>query len=430
MGNGESNNVDQNAKPEDRNSTAYKDWVIKREMFYYVHPAPIRLFSLRGLINLGRCPRYPDDKKNIKYKNLTEKLRADNLIVFVSHLWLTREHPDDKNRKYSLIVKGLQETLVTFAPGFDQDSCYLWFDFGCINQNDCPTGELQELDRIIMSSDLLFTPHFDEEAVNDERRLPTEVTTLYHDYQHEKWNGSVKYSYLNRPWCRVEMMYGTHQPLFPLSLKKQRYFSAGFKALHELGRRPHILKVSEHSPMVLHPIVGALESEFNPLDVLSNLSDSTDEPKLKKLMDPVNLIKKKVLIGYEGEKNATGQPHGNGKQITPYGSIYEGEFKDGKRVGKGKTINTNGDAYEGDFEDDLFHGNGKYTFANGDVYEGELQQGKFHGKGKIIHKNGDIWEGDFQDDAPIKGKLTYLNGIIEEQEYRNNIRRYPQIIRN
>ena len=42
----------------------------------------------------------------------------------------------------------------------------------------------------------------------------------------------------------------------------------------------------------------------------------------------------------------------------PDGSIYEGDFHEGKR-----------------------HGTGKYTYPNGDTYEGEWHQGQKHGKG-------------------------------------------------
>ena len=77
------------------------------------------------------------------------------------------------------------------------------------------------------------------------------------------------------------------------------------------------------------------------------------------------------------------------KKIYDDGSVYEGDFVDGKRTGKGKYTYTSGSVYEGDFVDGNFTGKGKYTYANGDVYEGDFVDGNFT-KGIIYDNYGNI----------------------------------------
>ena len=38
-------------------------------------------------------------------------------------------------------------------------------------------------------------------------------------------------------------------------------------------------------------------------------------------------------------------------------------------------------------------GNGTLTFANGSLYNGQFENGKMHGEGKLMFANGDVYEG-------------------------------------
>lgn len=51
-------------------------------------------------------------------------------------------------------------------------------------------------------------------------------------------------------------------------------------------------------------------------------------------------------------------------------SIYEGEWKDGRKHGYGIYYYGEGDKYEGWWQNGCHHGRGKYTWENGDVYDG------------------------------------------------------------
>ena len=89
-----------------------------------------------------------------------------------------------------------------------------------------------------------------------------------------------------------------------------------------------------------------------------------------------------------------GKTSGRGRQIWrgSYGeSVYEGEYRDGKRHGRGTLTFASGARYEGEYRDGNRHGHGTYTFADGDSYEGPFRDDKAHGHG-IVMDNGSRYE--------------------------------------
>ena len=53
--------------------------------------------------------------------------------------------------------------------------------------------------------------------------------------------------------------------------------------------------------------------------------------------------------------------HGEGKFTSPDGTLYEGEWRSGKKHGQGKIRFSSGNAYEGQFENDVMHGQGVFN---------------------------------------------------------------------
>ena len=92
----------------------------------------------------------------------------------------------------------------------------------------------------------------------------------------------------------------------------------------------------------------------------------------------------------------------NGKRMYEYSdeSVYDGEWRNGKRNGQG-IYQSDETLYEGEWKDDIMNGKGKMTERNGDIYEGEFLDGKKHGKGTSITYDGRKYVGDF------------VNGVIE-----------------
>ena len=102
-----------------------------------------------------------------------------------------------------------------------------------------------------------------------------------------------------------------------------------------------------------------------------------------------------------------GHMHGKGTKHYADGSIYNGEWANGKRNGIGKLTWMSGKGtYYGQWKDDLKSGYGEAVFPNGGSYRGEWKDGQIHGYGIKTDANGTkicgIWqEGNLHKKIPI-----------------------------
>lgn len=71
--------------------------------------------------------------------------------------------------------------------------------------------------------------------------------------------------------------------------------------------------------------------------------------------------------------------HGQGVQMFPDGSKYEGVWHEGKMQGYGKLIQAGQGVYEGEFYQDRANGKGVFYYYTGDSYDGEWVDDKPHG---------------------------------------------------
>ena len=96
------------------------------------------------------------------------------------------------------------------------------------------------------------------------------------------------------------------------------------------------------------------------------------------------------------------------------GSIYEGEYSNGKRSGTGKLTKADGTvSHEGKWYDDKPQTKGSKQYPDG-LYTGELVDGKKHGQGKFEYSDGTYHEGYFVDDKfqDGKGTVNYADGSV------------------
>ena len=144
---------------------------------------PIRVIDFDLFKQRSEFPRYPENKDLCVDVRTID--RDDSFVVFISHCWLRgwpgadgydkRPHPDNASAdKFKLCVEGISKALNIYAPGAKK--CYLWLDFGCMDQDGNPAGELKQLDEIVRNADCIFTPIHGENK-NDGRP----VTNWYTD---------------------------------------------------------------------------------------------------------------------------------------------------------------------------------------------------------------------------------------------------------
>lgn len=87
-----------------------------------------------------------------------------------------------------------------------------------------------------------------------------------------------------------------------------------------------------------------------------------------------------VFEALDGELHFEGNlVHGLARCTWPSGSIYEGDYRKGRRHGVGRFTWASGEVYDGDFQEDMMHGMGRYKLVNGDLevslYEEDLPKG-------------------------------------------------------
>ncbi len=188
------------------------------------------------------------------------------------------------------------------------------------------------------------------------------------------------------------------------------------------------------NPIQLPPLQNSWFDDYNP--VKGKLTKESDRANIQRLLDDIAPRMKRVIAGYEGERNGAGKMHGrgvyryadggeykgeykhdkmHGRGVSRYanGSVYEGEYKHDKMHGRGVYRYGDGNMYEGEYKGDKMHGRGVYRFVNGDEYEGEFNDGKMHGQGVYRYANGNRYEGEFMDDSMNgRGVLIYANGYI------------------
>jgi hypothetical protein len=387
----------------------------------------IRLIKFDDFKSLGRFPRYPEDQSvTLTLDQITEEIYNTSLIVFVSHCWLRgwdgaegwdgRPHPDNaEGGKYHLCTEGIEKVMKIMAPGMED--CYIWVDYGCINQDGNPCGELKQLDKIIQICDCIFTPIFDKDP--NAWEFPKTIHNYYEDYKSSSWNGHAG-SYLGRGWCRIEMFYAVNIPVLEDKEERRQKFANGLAFHRNAGRRPHILYGSKESltkfrgaPKVLPPLQNSYFEQYHPEK--GNLTKDSDRETISKLIEELKPFMKTAKEGYEGEKSPKdGAYHGKGKYTYANGDIYTGQFQAGKMTGRGRFVFANGHIYDGEWKLNKKDGKGKFFYANGNMYVGEFKENKRHGHGRYVYASGDVYEGDYRMDL-MTGKGTYQYASTEDK---------------
>lgn len=423
--------------------------------------ASIRLLPFDQFQLCGFIPKFPDNQDlTVSASAITSELYEESLLIFISHRWIRPDksssgytdavgsHPDDsEGRKYHLIRSGVEKILRHMTHNITH--CFLWIDYSCVDQDKyAPDEVLSTFEAIIQISDIIFTPLVDpcwpEIAAETwhYEDLPS------HNYPSESWNGSMS-SYLNRGWCRLEMLSAAFLPTLRQPPQRSKKLIGRLLFHHKADKRPHLLYGSREQsselslPHFLPPIPHSSAIQFfNPVD-----GYVTRRRDKKRIFDFFERLKPFIVErkgGYEGDTSAEGTPHGIGRYIYDQDKTYEGEWKDGMKHGQGKLItfhyssgfvyegsfcngrmegkgsylSSAGDVHEGEYHDSLLHGHAIVKYHNGDYYEGSYVHGKKQGEGRFVCRNGDVYEGCFQrNKRQGKGIFTLSQ---EKERYEGN----------
>ncbi|KAK6470791.1 MORN repeat-containing protein 5-like isoform X2 [Huso huso] len=70
-----------------------------------------------------------------------------------------------------------------------------------------------------------------------------------------------------------------------------------------------------------------------------------------------------------------------------------------------------GSIYEGEYHNGRLEGSGVYTLQTGTRYEGEMKDGMYHGKGTLHFPLGNKYEGIWEKGIAVEGKYTFADGL-------------------
>ena len=110
-----------------------------------------------------------------------------------------------------------------------------------------------------------------------------------------------------------------------------------------------------------------------------------------------------------------------GRMIDENGEVYEGFIENGKAHGKGIHIKLDNYRYVGFFHEDQKHGYGEETNPNGTVYKGEFFLNRHQGKGCLTLPDGSCYDGDFFDNKfSGTGRFTWANNELYDGEWSDD----------
>ncbi|CAN1828908.1 Phosphatidylinositol 4-phosphate 5-kinase 7 [Linum perenne] len=125
---------------------------------------------------------------------------------------------------------------------------------------------------------------------------------------------------------------------------------------------------------------------------------------------------------YDGEWEE-GKMTGNGQMLWPGGSKYEGEFSGGYIHGTGTFTHVDGSEYRGCWRMNIRHGIGTKKYSNSDVYEGSWKEGVHEGKGKYTWSNGNVYVGNWKGgNMNGRGIMKLISGEIFDGSWSNGLR--------
>lgn len=100
---------------------------------------------------------------------------------------------------------------------------------------------------------------------------------------------------------------------------------------------------------------------------------------------------------FRGDRIKGYLPDGRGIMKYQNGSVYSGQWKDGRMHGNGSIRWQDGSLYSGQWMDGKRSGYGTYAWSNGDRYTGHWDDNRMCGYGSLYHSDGTIERGEWKE---------------------------------
>ncbi len=105
------------------------------------------------------------------------------------------------------------------------------------------------------------------------------------------------------------------------------------------------------------------------------------------------------------------KPEKAGRYVYQDGSVYEGEWQDGKPQGTGTVKRSGGASYTGQWQNGLIHGNGEFTSSNGYKCIMQFKDGEATGNGELRFSGDDGYKGQLMNGFTHGlGERHYVSG--------------------
>lgn len=163
---------------------------------------------------------------------------------------------------------------------------------------------------------------------------------------------------------------------------------------------------------------------FHDIENIDNQIVVKNENQVQNLMDNIgNDYAVDYVDGFNNDNNNNnkndveiigntkdGLPEGECKVTHRDGTIYKGNFVNGKLEGKnGYFKNRDLFVYNGEFRNGVFNGYGEVKWTNGDSYKGNFLNGLFHGEGRYTFKDGKVFVGNYKNGKKDGDGTIHLN---------------------
>ena len=189
-----------------------------------------------------------------------------SIVIFVSHrgvfdpsnLLEESPRPDTpSNDKFILICEAVDRIMTVLAPGMDY--CYLWIDCTCtVSSSEAAVPPYEE---ILRMTDILLTPMYDSSVPNEAKKKDAYIA--------KPWSHGPE-AYLNRSWCRLEILMALATTMADSSPLRRSRLSAAF--LYILDRKKRYIHLNRHTSnsfvAVLQPAISYRSSDCLFLIVL------------------------------------------------------------------------------------------------------------------------------------------------------------------